>query len=106
MAGNLPSMGSLMFSGENAFPNATQAAFGGMGGAGYGVGYGGQSQGASIMFQPAGNQAAAAAAAPSGGASDYSGLLVIAGIVLAVVLVIAMLGSKGSHGSGSGRRRR
>jgi hypothetical protein len=100
MAGDLQSaMGGLTF-GEGAFPGATQAAFGGMGGAGYGVGYGGQSQGASIMFQPAGNQAAAAAQAPAGGAMDTSGILVIGGIILAVIVVIALLGSKEHHGRG------
>jgi hypothetical protein len=98
---SLPSMGGLTFSGANAFPNATQAAFGGMGGLGYGVGYGGNSQGASISVPAQFFSGAQGASAPAGGASDYSGLIVIAGIVLAVILVIAMLGGKSSR---KGRR--
>jgi hypothetical protein len=93
----LPSMGSLNFSGANAFPNATQAAFGGMGGLGYGVGYGGNSQGASISVPAQFFGGAASAAAPTGTASNSSGMIVIAGIVLAVILVIAMLGGKEHH---------
>jgi hypothetical protein len=93
---SLPSMGGLTF-GANAFPTATQAAFGGMGGLGYGVGYGGNSQGASISV-PAQFFGAQSAAAPAGGATgSSSGLIVIAGIILAVILVIAMLGGKGHH---------
>jgi hypothetical protein len=86
-------MGSLVFSGPNAFPNATQAAFGGMGGMGYGVGYGGSSEGASIII-PAEAFYQTPAAAPAGGASNYTGLVLIAGMVLVVVLVIGMMGNK------------
>jgi hypothetical protein len=97
MSGNqntLPAMGGITFA-NNAFPNASQAAFGGMGGAGYGVGYGGQSSGASITFVPAGSQAAMA---PSGeGSTDMTSLIMIAGIILAVILVVAMIGGKESH---------
>jgi hypothetical protein len=86
-------MGGITF-GENAFPTATQAAFGGMGGLGYGVGYGGNSQGASISVPAQFFSGSNAAAAPTGTATNYTGLIVIAGIILAVILVVAMLGSK------------
>jgi hypothetical protein len=94
---SLPSMGGLTF-GANAFPTATQAAFGGMGGLGYGVGYGGNSQGASISVPAQFFGGATSAAAPTGSATgSSSGMIVIAGIVLAVILVIAMLGGKEHH---------
>lgn len=93
---SLPSMGGLTF-GENAFPNATQAAFGGMGGLGYGVGYGGNSQGASISVPAQFFSGTQSAAAPAGAATNYTGLIVITGIILAVILVIAMIGNKPRH---------
>jgi hypothetical protein len=97
-------MGGITF-GQNAFPNASQAAFGGMGGTGYGIGYGGSSSGAGITFVPATSQAAAAA--PSGeGSMDVTSLIMIAGIILAVILVVAMLSGKGHDSGGYSRRRR
>jgi hypothetical protein len=83
------SMGGLTFT-DNAFPAATQAAFGGMGGLGYGVGYGGDSSGASIII-PAEAFYQPVATAPSGGAEDYTGLILVAGMILAVILVISMM---------------
>jgi hypothetical protein len=87
------SMGSLVFSGDNAFPSATQAAFGGMGGLGVGVGYGGNSEGASIII-PADAFYQSSAAAPSGGAEDYTALILIAGMILATILIVGMIGNK------------
>jgi len=96
-------MGGITF-GQNAFPNASQAAFGGMGGTGYGIGYGGSSSGAGITFVPATSQAAAA---PSGeGSTDFTSLIMIAGIILAVILVVAMLSGRGHDSGGYSRRRR
>jgi hypothetical protein len=94
----LPSMGGISF-GANAFPTATQAAFGGMGGLGYGVGYGGSSQGASISVPATFFGTGAAAGAPAGqGSTNLTGLIVIAGIILAVILVIGMMGGKHHKG--------
>ena len=111
MSGNtstLPSMGGLNFSGANAFPAATQAAFGGMGGMGYGVGYGGTSQGASITFTPASTQpqAAPTASAPSGGATDYTAYIIIAAAVIIGLVVVMAIAGKEDHGGSGGRHRR
>jgi hypothetical protein len=85
-------MGSVNF-GPNAFPGATQAAFGGMGGLGVGVGYGGNSEGASIII-PADAFYQSSATAPSGGAEDYTALILIAGMILATILIVGMIGNK------------
>jgi hypothetical protein len=82
--------GSINFSGPNAFPAATQAAFGGMGGSGSGVGYGGFAQGATITIGAPIINVPSAASAPSGLGGDMSTIL-IGGVVMAAVLIIALL---------------
>ena len=99
LLGSLPSMGGVSF-GSGAFPNATQAAFGGMGG--LGVGLGGQATGGSISVPAnffSGQAATPTAAAPAGLGMD-SNTIIIAAIVLVVLLAVVIIGTKEHHHRG------
>jgi hypothetical protein len=82
--------GSLNF-GEGAFPAATQAAFGGMGGSGTGIGYGGFAQGATITIGAPVINMPAAASAPSGMGGDTTGTILIIGVIMTAILIIAII---------------
>jgi hypothetical protein len=89
-----PGNGNLTF-GEGAFPAATQAAFGGMGGSGTGIGYGGFAQGATITIGAPVINVPSQASAPSGVGGDYTGLILIAGVIMVSILIISMLYRRG-----------
>ena len=84
-------MGGLNF-GEGAFPNATQAAFGGMGG--QGLGYGGFAQGATVSVTgPTINIPAQQQVSPAPSGSSNS-MIIIGAAIMLVILAIVIMGRR------------